>query len=215
MLARTSSASESKPTDALSLFYADLKRGRDSGQVTVQPIDKMGGRSVDANVVSFEDFEVSASDMIGEPGQGFRIVLHGLNAERCLLAGEALGLGYAALRRAADYARERQVFGRMIGSNQAIQHPLAKSWAELEAGKHLLLHASKRFDEVVGVGSDGQGSRADREEVGAAANAAKVRFGGGAVACTDGSVLLRRGWLQGVRDGSHDARRHGLLERGA
>ena len=129
LLARTATPDSGKrPDQCLSLFYADIKTGKETGQVSVSPIDKMGGKAVDANVVAFDDFEVDAADMIGSEGDGFRHVVHGLNAERCLLSGEALGLGYAALKRGTQYAKDRVVFGRPIGANQAIQHPLAKSW---------------------------------------------------------------------------------------
>jgi acyl-CoA dehydrogenase len=76
---------------------------------------------------------VPVEDRIGEEGRGFEYILHGMNPERILIAAEAIGLGRAALARAASYAKERVVFDRPIGQNQAIQHPLAESWAALEA----------------------------------------------------------------------------------
>lgn len=69
-----------------------------------------------------------------------------MNAERCLLAGEALGLGYVALEKAAKYARERVVFGRPIGQNQGIAHPLADAFMNLEAAKLATYHATKLYD---------------------------------------------------------------------
>ncbi|KAL8278380.1 hypothetical protein RQP46_009272 [Phenoliferia psychrophenolica] len=147
LLARTTElAPQNKPSAGLSLFYADIAKGKENGQVTVTPIKKMGGRAVDANTVFFDNFEIDAEDLIGAEGAGFKQILHGMNAERCLLAGEALGLGYAALRRAAHYTSERVVFGRPVAQNQAIQHPLADSWCHLEAAKMLTYFAAKDFD---------------------------------------------------------------------
>src|ERR671933_2948398 len=93
----------------------------------------MGRHAVDSNEMFFDGMVVPGADRIGPEGQGFRAILHGLNPERILIAAEAVGIGRAALARAARYARDRVVFGRPIGQNQAIQHPLARSWAELEA----------------------------------------------------------------------------------
>ena len=84
--------------------------------------------------------------LIGEEGKGFRYLLHGLNAERILISASMVGLGRCALTKAADYARERGVFDRPIGMNQAIQHPLAESWAELEAAHLMAFHAAALYD---------------------------------------------------------------------
>ena len=118
-----------KPTDGLSLFYTALDRRF----VEVREIEKMGRKAVDSNQVFIDDLEVPVEDRIGEEGSGFEYILHGMNPERILIAAEAIGLGRAALARAAAYAKERVVFGRPIGQNQAIQHPLAECWMELEA----------------------------------------------------------------------------------
>jgi acyl-CoA dehydrogenase len=103
--------------------------------------------------------EVPEDDRIGAEGEGFRAILHGLNPERVLIAAEAIGIGRAALARAARYARERVVFGRPIGQNQSIQHPLAKNWVELEAANLMMLKAATLYD--------------TGRECGAEANAAK------------------------------------------
>ncbi len=110
-------------------------------------------------MVFFEGMEVPEEDRVGEEGEGFRSILHGLNPERILIAAEAVGIGRLALGRAAAYARERVVFGRPIGQNQAIQHPLARNWAELEAAQLLMLKAAWLYD--------------GGQECGAEANAAK------------------------------------------
>src|SRR6202000_1582671 len=133
-----------KPSAGLSLFVIPLHR--DQQGLTMSRITKMGGRAIDANEVFFDNYRVPATCLIGTKDQGFKIVLHGMNTERCLLAGEALGLGYAALEKAARYARERGVFGRPIGKNQAIAHPLADAYVNLEAAKLATYHAARLYD---------------------------------------------------------------------
>ncbi|KAL8276352.1 hypothetical protein RQP46_011237 [Phenoliferia psychrophenolica] len=121
----------SKPNQGLSIFYTDFDRTK----VQTNEIPKMGRSAVDTNMLFFDKWSIPAEDRIGEEGDGFKMILHGMNAERILLAAEALGLGYAGLRRGAQYAIDRVVFGRQIGQNQSIQHPLADSWMQLE-GTH-------------------------------------------------------------------------------
>ena len=118
-----------KPTDGMTLFFAEL----DPSHVEIRKIDKMGRHAVDTNQVFFDGLKVSASDRIGEEGEGFRYLLDSLNPERILIAAEAIGVGREALERASGYAKTRRVFGRPIGQNQAIQHPLAKCHMDLEA----------------------------------------------------------------------------------
>src|ERR1700755_653309 len=127
LLARTTPLEEvKKPSEGLSLFFIDFDKSQPG--LELKRIKKMGGRAVDANEGFFDSYRIPASSLIGSEGQGFKIVLHGMNAERCLLAGEALVLGYAALEKASRYARERVVFGRPIGQNQGVQHPLASAY---------------------------------------------------------------------------------------
>lgn len=145
LLARTTPLEEvKKPSEGLSLFYIPFEPNETTLSLTKIP--KMGARAVDANQVFFSDHAIPASSLVGNEGQGFKIILHGMNAERCLLAGEALGLGYAALSRAATYARERVVFGRAIGQNQGISHPLAECWMQLESAKLATYHAARLYD---------------------------------------------------------------------
>src|SRR5690625_16349 len=140
LLARTTPLEEVKnPSEGLSLFYTRLDREK----VQVSAIPKMGRHGVDSNELFFDDFEIPQEDLIGEEGQGFKYILFGLNPERILIAAEAVGLGMAALNRATNYANEREVFNRPIGQNQAIQHPLAASWAELEATWLQVLKAAR------------------------------------------------------------------------
>jgi len=141
LIARTKEDTE-KPIDGLSLFYTDLDRD----YAEIRPIDKMGRKCVDSNQVFFDGMPIPKEDLIGEEGKGFRYLLHGLNAERILIAASMVGLGRCALKRGADYAREREVFGRPIGMNQSIQHPLAESWAELEAANLMAYNAANKYD---------------------------------------------------------------------
>ncbi len=142
ILARTGPPGGGKPTDGLSLFYTDLDRR----YVEAREIDKMGRAAVDSNLLFIEDLPVPESDRIGAEGKGFDYILHGLNPERILIAAEAVGLGRAALGRAVSYASERIVFDRPIGQNQAIQHPLAQCWMELEAANLMVYKAAALYD---------------------------------------------------------------------
>ena len=143
LLARTTDIEDVKrPTEGLTLFYTDLDRDR----VEIREIDKMGRKAVDSNMLFIDGLKVPIEDRIGEEGSGFRYILHGMNPERILIAAEAVGIGRAALDRAVRYARERVVFGRPIGQNQGVQHPLAKCWAELEAANLMAFRAAALFD---------------------------------------------------------------------
>ena len=121
LLARTADYDEAAPTEGLSLFYTDLDRNA----VDVRLIDKMGRAAVDTNELFIDNLNIPADDLIGQEGRGFRYILDSLNPERILIAAEAIGIAQSALDRATQYAKDRQVFGRPIGQNQAIQHPLA------------------------------------------------------------------------------------------
>src|SRR5215471_1192391 len=143
ILARTTPLDRVKrKTDGLSLFYTDLDRTR----VAVRVIDKMGRHAVDSNEMFFDAMVIPEADRIGAEGDGFRSILHGMNPERILIAAEAVGIGLAALRKAAGYARERVVFRRPIGQNQAIAHPLAQCWMNLEAANLMVMKAATLYD---------------------------------------------------------------------
>ena len=176
LLARTTlKADSARPTDGMSLFYTDLDRTK----IEVRRIHKMGRNGVDSNAVFIDDIFIPDEDLIGEEGKGFSYVLHSLNPERVLVASEAIGLGRDALNRAATYARERVVFGRPIGQNQGIQHPLAECWAFLESAYWMTLRAGSLYD--------------SGEACGAEANAAKFLAGRAAFnACTQ-AVLTHGG----------------------
>lgn len=143
LLARTTPLSEvKKPTEGLSLFYTDLDRST----IEVRHIGKMGRNAVDSNMLFIDGLRIPVEDRIGEEGKGFSYLLHGLNPERILIASEAIGLGRAALEKATLYAKERHVFGRPIGQNQGIQHPLAQAWMQLEAADLVTLKAAALYD---------------------------------------------------------------------
>jgi acyl-CoA dehydrogenase len=143
LLTRTKPRDECrKPTDGMTLFYTDL----DKTKIEVRRIPKMGRNAVDSNAVFIDDYFIPDADRIGEEGKGFHYILHSLNPERILVAIEAVGLGQGALKRAAAYARERKVFGRFIGQNQGIQHPLAENWAYLESAFWMVMRAAYLYD---------------------------------------------------------------------
>ena len=144
LLARTTPSAEcARKTEGLSLFYTDLDRR----YVDVRPIPKMGRAAINSNEVFIDGLPVPADDLIGEEGRGFEYILYSLNPERVLVGAEAVGIGQNAIERAARYAGERIVFGRPIGQNQAIQHPLAESWIELEAAHLLAMRAAWLYDQ--------------------------------------------------------------------
>jgi len=143
LLTRTTPLEEcKKATEGMTIFYTDLDRSK----VQVTRIAKMGRKAVDSNSVFIDDLFIPEEDRIGDEGQGFACLLHSLNPERIIVASEAIGIGQDALGRAARYARERIVFGRTIGQNQGIQHPLATNWIELEAAFTLAMKAAWLYD---------------------------------------------------------------------
>jgi acyl-CoA dehydrogenase len=143
LLTRTTPKSECvKPTDGITLFYTDLDRTK----VEVRRIPKHGRAAVDSNAVFIDDLFVPDAHRIGEEGKGFRYLLDGLNPERILVAVEAIGIGEDALQRAAQYARDRVVFNRPIGQNQAIQHPLAEAWLNLRSALLMASKAAELYD---------------------------------------------------------------------
>ncbi|HZZ90721.1 MAG TPA: acyl-CoA dehydrogenase family protein [Caulobacteraceae bacterium] len=143
LLARTTSFEESaRPTDGISIFYTDLDRAK----VEVRRIPKMGRKAVDSNQVFIDGLFIPDEDRIGEEGRGFGYILDSLNPERILIGAEAIGIGRDALRRATAYAKERVVFDRPIGQNQAIQHPLAERWMYLESAWLMAMRAAELYD---------------------------------------------------------------------
>jgi len=176
ILARTTPLDQvTRKTQGLSLFYTDLDRSH----VAIRVINKMGRHAVDSNEMFFDGMAIPAADRIGAEGEGFRCILHGMNPERILIAAEAVGIGRAALQRAAGYARERVVFGRPIGQNQGIAHPLAQSWMNLEAANLMVMKAASLYD--------------GKMDCGVEANAAKYLAGEAAFHACETAVMTHGG----------------------
>ena len=143
LLTRTTPIEDcNKPTDGMTLFYTDVDRDK----IAITPIDKMGRNAVNSNAIFIDGLVIPEEDRIGEEGKGFKLLLDSLNPERILVAAEAIGVGRRALQKAAEYANERVVFGRPIGKNQSIQHPLAQSWMALEAADLMVWQAARLYD---------------------------------------------------------------------
>ncbi|KAF2864326.1 acyl-CoA dehydrogenase NM domain-like protein [Piedraia hortae CBS 480.64] len=179
LLARTGKGTRQ---GSLSFFFVPLPKPSPP-TLNISPIPKMGGKCTTSCEVVFTSHPVPETAMIGVEGTGFGSILHGMNAERCLLAGEALGLGYAALNKAVSYARERVVFGRPIGMNQGIQHPLAEAYMNLEAAKLATYHAARLYDR----------GEASRTEIGGACNSAKFLAAEAAFKACERAVLTLGG----------------------
>ena len=176
LLARTTPKEEcERGIDGLSLFYTDLDRSA----CDVREIDKMGRKAVDSNEVFIDNLKVDAEDLIGEEGKGFRYILHSMNPERILVGAEAIGIGMEALRRASEYAKDRVVFGRPIGQNQAIQHPLAESWAQLQAAWMMCMKAASLFDAGEPCGAEANAAKYLSSEAGFTACERAVMTHGG------------------------------------
>jgi acyl-CoA dehydrogenase len=176
LIARTTPKEQCQsPSGGLTLFYTGFDRAR----IQARPIPKMGRKAVESNMLFIDDLEVPEEDRIGEEGLGFGYLLHGLNPERILFAAESVGLGRAALARAAAYAKDRVVFGRPIGQNQGIQHPLARAWADLEAANLFAFEAAARYD--------------GGQDCGAEANAAKYLAAEACFAACEAAVLTHGG----------------------
>ena len=165
-----------KKTDGMSLFFAELE----PAAVEVRELHKLGRAAVDTNMLFIDNLRVAVSDLVGGEGRGFHCLLDGLNPERILVAAEAIGIGRAAIARAVRYAKERVVFGRPIGQNQAIAHPLADVYAKLEAAEMLMLKAAWLFDH--------------RKPCGPEANMAKLRAADAGFEACDRAVQTLGGY---------------------
>lgn len=164
--------------EGLTLFLVDL----DPEHCEIVPIPKAGRNAVASCEVFYDDLPVEDWRMVGQRGQGFKQLLHGLNPERILLAAMACGIGKAAIRRAVDFANEREVFGQPIGANQAIAHPLAKASMELDAAWTMAMRAAWHYDNDSPVG-----------EVGALANTAKFLAAEASYAAADQALQTHGG----------------------
>ena len=176
LLTRTTPLEEcAKPTDGMTIFFTKLDRQK----IEVRRIEKMGRAAVDSNAIFIQDFFIPECDRIGEEGKGFYYLMHSLNPERIIVAAGAIGIAQDALRRAATYAKERAVFGRQIGQNQSIQHPLAENWCEIEAAWLMTMKAASMYDR--------------KESCGSYANAAKLLGGRIAFKAATQAVLTHGG----------------------
>jgi acyl-CoA dehydrogenase len=156
LLTRTTRLEDcARPTDGITIFYTDLDRSK----IDVHRIAKMGRKAVDSNAIFIEDLFIPEADRIGDEGKGFGHILHSLNPERLLIAAEAIAIGQDALRRATAYARERVVFGRPIGQNQSIQHPLAERWMALEAAWALVMKGCWLYDKGQPCGAEANAAK--------------------------------------------------------
>ncbi|OUM90740.1 MAG: acyl-CoA dehydrogenase [Bacillus thermozeamaize] len=162
LLTRTSPRDDKRPFDGMTLFFVDLDRTH----CTIRKIDKLGRAAVDSNEVFISDLEATDDDIVGEVGKGFYHLIDGLNPERIVIAMEAIGIGRFALNRAAQYATERIVFDRPIGQNQAIAHPLAQAWAQLESAELLAMKAAWLFDHGLPCGKEANAAKFLAAEVG-------------------------------------------------
>jgi alkylation response protein AidB-like acyl-CoA dehydrogenase len=175
LLARTQPRDPARPLDGLTLFFTAFDRTR----ITVREIEKMGRHAVDSNEIFIDGLEVPEADVVGEVGRGFYHLLDSLNPERILTAIEAVGIGRAALERAAAYARERVVFGRPIGQNQAVAHPLALAWAKLESAELLTMKAAWLYDHGRPCGAEANAAKVLAAEAGFEACDVAVQTHGG------------------------------------
>lgn len=174
LLARTN-PDVSAGLNGLSLFLADLDRR----YVDIRPIPKLGRNAVASCEVAYDGLPVESWRLVGEEGNGFKQLLHGLNPERVLIASEAIGIGEASLAKATAYAKERVVFGKPIGANQAISHPLALARVQLNAAWLSTLDAARRYDSGRSCGEQANGAKYLAAEAGFfAADRAIQTFGG-------------------------------------
>ena len=199
LLARTAPRRPEAPLDGLTLFFTRLDRER----CTIRRIDKLGRAAVDSNEVFFDGLVAADEEVVGEVGRGFYHLLSGLNPERIVIALEAVGIGQWAVEYASEYARNRIVFDRPIGQNQAIAHPLADVWAALEAAELLAYKAAWLFDHGRPCGRRSQRRQAARRARPAFAPATS-RCRPSAASATRASTHVERLWRE-VRLYAHRA----------
>jgi acyl-CoA dehydrogenase len=182
LVARTTpKAAVEKKTRGISMFLVDIEDAESQGALDIEAIPKSVSESVHSFECWFDGLRVPAANLIGEEGEGFYQVLDGLNEERLAIAAECIGLGELAIERGVEYARDREVFGRAVGSNQAIQHPLAAAHADVQAAKHLTYDAAERTTE-------------ESETVGGWANMAKYLAAEACFAAADAAVQTHGGF---------------------
>ncbi len=145
LLARTTPRDQvAKKTDGLSIFLVDMREVVGKG-MAIKPIRTMMNHST--TEVFFDEMRIPASSLIGEEGKGFRYVLSGMNAERILIGAECIGDAKWFIRKATDYAGDREVFARPIGQNQGVQFPIARCYAQMRAAELMVRHAAQVYDQ--------------------------------------------------------------------
>jgi acyl-CoA dehydrogenase len=176
LLARTTPYDElTDKTRGLSVFLVDLKAAGDT--LEIKPLDMMINHHT--NALFFSDMEVPVANLIGEEGMGFRYIIDGWNAERILIAAEAVGDGRWFIDKASKYASEREVFGRPIGANQGIQFPIAQAYAHIEAADLVRYQAATKFDRTERCGAEANMAKLLASEASwEAANACMTTYGG-------------------------------------
>ncbi|MDG5778581.1 acyl-CoA dehydrogenase family protein [Haloarculaceae archaeon H-GB11] len=183
LMARTTPKSEvEKRTRGLTMFLVPLEEAYDQGGLEIAQIDKTASNFVHSYELFFEDLRLPAENVIGEEGNGFYQMLDGLNEERLTIAAECIGLGEAAIEAGVSYANNREVFGAPIGSNQAIQHPLAEAHSRVQAAKGMVYRAASEVE-------DG-----NQKDVGARANMSKFLAADAAFDAADAAVQTHGGF---------------------
>lgn len=177
---RTIPAAEARPrTAGFTLLLVDVKEALAAGTLSFTPIPKMGSNILYSSQVFFDDVRVPAANVIGQVDEGFAVLWDVLNPERILAAAGGVGSAEASLQVACDYARERVVFGRPIGSNQALQFPLAQIKAKAELGRLMTYKAAWLFDRGLPCGNEANVAKLTGAQVGwEAANQAFQTLGG-------------------------------------
>jgi acyl-CoA dehydrogenase len=185
LMARTTPREDvDERTRGITMFLVDLEDAYDQGGLQIERIDKTASNSVHSYEMWFEDLRVPADAVVGEAGDGFYQMLDGLNEERLVIAAECVGLGEAAIEAGVEYANQREVFGRAIGKNQAIQHPLAEAYARVQAAKQMVYSAA----DAVESGDE------DAKSIGARANVSKFLAADAAFEAADAAVQTHGGF---------------------
>ncbi|WP_417210523.1 acyl-CoA dehydrogenase family protein [Antarctobacter sp.] len=176
LLTRTAPRDPERPFDGVTLFLTRLKGKKG---VEINRIDKIMRNTVDSDEIVFDNFEVFEDEIVGEEGKGFRCLIAGLNPERIAVAYTAIGLGRGALELTTQYAKDRVVFDRPIGKNQAVAHPLAEAWMRLEAAELMTQKAARMFDEGKSCGPEANAAKFLATDAGFMAADFGMQFHGG------------------------------------
>ena len=191
LLTRTRARDPERPFDGMTLFLSQLKGKKG---VAINRIEKIMRNAVDSNEIVFEDFEAFGHEIVGQEGKGFRCLLDGLNPERIAVAQTCIGLGRGALKLVTQYAKDRIVFDRPIGKNQAVAHPLADSWIRLEAADLMTQKAALLFDEGKPCGPEANAAKYLASDAGFDAADRAMQFHGGYSMATEYHVS--RFWME-------------------